>query len=89
MAKVMHLTAWFLLGCISSSAVAFLAAVHPALQRTVTAIYVVLLALWVIGWIADDAIAPFFKLPQTDYYGILMALGVSVAIGGILQWLLG
>jgi predicted phage tail protein len=89
MAKVMHLTAWFLLGCISSSTVAFLAGVHPALQNTVTAIYVVMLAIWAIAWIADDAIAPFFKLPMTDYYGILIALGVSVAIGGVLQWLLG
>lgn len=89
MAKVIHLSSWFLLGCIASSTVAWLGAVHPALQRCAIAIYIFMLAVWVLSWLADDAISPYLKLSQSDYYGVLIALGIALVIGGLLQWLLG
>lgn len=89
MVKVMHLACWFLLGCITSSAIAWLGSLHPALRYSSIAIQVCLFALTAMAWLADDAIAGYLKLRQQDYYGLLIAIKISLITGVVLQWLLG
>ncbi|BDA69318.1 hypothetical protein CAL7716_034840 [Calothrix sp. PCC 7716] len=89
MAKVMYLFSCFLLGCITSSSVAYLSSLHVSLSKVTAAIYIVLFAVWALSWLADDAIAPYLKLKQHDYYGLLIAVGIALVTGGAMQWLLG
>ncbi|BAY10288.1 hypothetical protein [Calothrix sp. NIES-2098] len=89
MAKAVHLGAWFLLGCIASSSVAWLGALHPALTRVMWVIYIMCAAALVVVLLTDDAVRPFLKLSEHDYYALLIAIAVSIVLGGMLSWLLG
>ncbi|GAX46406.1 hypothetical protein NIES4075_74300 [Tolypothrix sp. NIES-4075] len=89
MAKAVHLGAWFLCGCIASSFIAWLGALHPALFRVMWIVYIVAAFLLVLALFTDDAVRPFFKLSEPDYYALLMAIGGSLLLGGILSWLIG
>ncbi len=52
MARAVHLGAWFLLGCIASSFISWLGALHPALFRVMWVIYsdrdliIILASVW-------------------------------------------
>ncbi len=89
MAKFIHLSSYFLTGCIASSALAWMGLLHPVLASPVRIIYVILLVLWLLAWLTDDAVAQFLKLELKDYYAILIAIAVAVALGGITSWLIG
>lgn len=89
MSKVMYLFSCFLLGCITSSFVAYLPLMHSALTKVSVSIYIVLFAMWALCWLADDAIAPYLKLKMPDYYAMLIAVGIALLTGGLMQWLLG
>jgi fucose 4-O-acetylase-like acetyltransferase len=89
MAKVMYLSAWFLLGCIISSSITWLGSLHESLRSSAIAIQVFLFALTAMAWLADDAVSGFLRLKQSDYYGLLIAIKIALLTGGVLQWLLG
>ncbi|MEI1376608.1 hypothetical protein PQG02_18715 [Nostoc sp. UHCC 0926] len=89
MAKAVHLGAWFLLGCIASSFVAWLGALHPALFRVMWVIYIMSGAALVLALLTDDAVRQFLKLSEPDYYALLIAIAVSILLGGMLSWLIG
>lgn len=89
MAKAVHLGAWFLLGCIASSFVAWLGALHPALFRVMWVIYIMSCAALVLALLMDDAVRPFLKLSEPDYYALLIAIAVSIILGGLVTWLIG
>lgn len=88
MAKAVHLGAWFLLGCIASSFVAWLGALHPALTRVMWVIYIVAAAAIAIAVITDDAARNFLKLSELDYYALLIAIAAAIFLGGIVTWLI-
>lgn len=89
MAKAVHLGAWFLLGCIASSFVAWLGALHPALFRVMWVVYIMSGAALCLGLLTDDAMRQFLKLSEPDYYALLIAITVSIVLGGMLSWLIG
>ncbi len=89
MARGIHLASWFLVGCIASSFVSWLGALHPALTRVMWVIYIFVAAALVVALLTDDAVRPFLKLSEHDYYALLIAIAFSVVLGGTLQWLLG
>lgn len=89
MAKAIHLGAWFLTGCIASSFIAWLGRLHPALFRVMWVVYIVAAFSLVLALFTDDAVRPFFKLSEPDYYALLMACAGSLFLGGILSWLIG
>ncbi|MDJ0674385.1 MAG: hypothetical protein QNJ36_03115 [Calothrix sp. MO_167.B42] len=89
MAKLIHLGSYFLTGCIASSALGWVGLLHPALAAPVGIIYIVLLLLWLLAWITDDAVSAFLKLELKDYYAILIAIAVAVVFGGGASWLVG
>ncbi|WP_445631572.1 hypothetical protein [Nostoc sp. DSM 114167] len=89
MAKAVHLGAWFLLGCIASSFVAWLGALHPALFRVMWVVYIMSGAGLAIALLTDDAVRPFLKLSEPDYYALLIAIAVSIVLGGLITWLIG
>jgi uncharacterized protein YacL len=89
MAKAVHLGAWFLLGCIASSFVAWLGALHPALLRVMWVVYIMCGAGLVIALLTDDAVRQFLKLSETDYYALLIAIASAIFLGGMLSWLIG
>ena len=89
MAKAIHLAAWFLLGCIASSFIAWLGALHPALFRVMWVIYIVCGASLVVALLTDDAVRSFLKLSEHDYYALLIAIAFSIFLGGVLSWLIG
>lgn len=43
----------------------------------------------VIALLTDDAVRPFLKLSEPDYYALLIAIAVSIVLGGMLSWLIG
>lgn len=88
MAKAVHLGAWFLLGCIASSFVAWLGALHPALLRVCWVIYIMSGAALVLALLTDDAVRQFLKLSESDYYALLIAIAVSIVLGGLVTWLI-
>ncbi|MBW4556398.1 MAG: hypothetical protein KME59_10740 [Trichormus sp. ATA11-4-KO1] len=88
MAKAVHLGAWFLTGCIASSCVSWLGALHPALFRVMWVVYIVASAALVLALVTDDAIRPFIKLTEPDYYAMLIAIAAAIFLGGVLTWLI-
>jgi hypothetical protein len=89
MARAIHLGAWFLLGCIASSFVVWLGALHPALFRVMWVVYIMVVASLGIALLTDDAVRQFLKLSETDYYALLIAIASSIILGGLLSWLIG
>lgn len=89
MAKAIHLGAWFLTGCIASSFVAWLGAIHPALFRVMWVVYIVSAAALALALLTDDAARLFLKLTEPDYYALLIAIAFSILLGGVLTWLIG
>ncbi|MGF1934525.1 MAG: hypothetical protein RM347_008995 [Nostoc sp. ChiQUE02] len=89
MAKAVHLGAWFLLGCIASSSLAWLGALHPALFRVMWVVYIMCGVALALALLADDAVRAFLKLSEPDYYALLIAIAVSIVLGGMLSWLIG
>ncbi|MBD2609523.1 hypothetical protein H6G81_34805 [Scytonema hofmannii FACHB-248] len=89
MAKAVHLGAWFLTGCIASSFIAWLGALHPALFRVMWVVYIVAAVALVLALFTDDAVRPFFKLSEPDYYALLIGILGALVLGGVLSWLLG
>lgn len=88
MAKAVHLGSWFLLGCIASSAIAWLGALHPALNRVMWVIYIFCAISLVIGLITDDATRKFLKIPEPEYYALLIAIAISLILGAVTTWLI-
>ncbi len=88
MAKAVHLGSWFLLGCIASSFIAWLGALHPALFRVMWVIYIVAAASLVIALITDDAARKFLKISEIDYYALLIAVASAIFLGGVITWLI-
>lgn len=89
MSKAIHLGAWFLTGCIASSFVAWLGALHPALFRVMWVVYIVSTSALALGLLTDDAARQFLKLSEPDYYALLIAIAFSILLGGVLTWLIG
>jgi hypothetical protein len=89
MSKAVHLGTWFLLGCIASSFVAWLGALHPALFRVMWIIYIFCGVALCVALLTDDAVRRFLKLTEHDYYALLIAIAVSIVLGGVMTWLLG
>jgi hypothetical protein len=88
MARAVHLGAWFLLGCIASSFISWLGALHPALFRVMWVIYIMSAAALIIALITDDAVRSFLKISAPDYYALLIAIASAILLGGLLQWLI-
>jgi hypothetical protein len=87
MARVMYLLSRFLLGCITSSLVAWVMSLHPALVNTGLALYLLAVVSWVFAWLADDSVIKFLKIDPLDYSAVLIGLAVAAALGGLVTWL--
>lgn len=88
MARAIHLGSCFLVGCIASSFLAWLGALHPSLFRVMWVIYIVLAALLVVALLTDDAARQFLKISELDYYALLIAIASSIFLGAIITWLI-
>ncbi|MEH2068913.1 MAG: hypothetical protein V7K47_12255 [Nostoc sp.] len=89
MDKAVHLGAWFLLGCIASSFIAWLGALHPALLRVMWVIYIMSFVGLALALVTDDAARGFLRLSEPDYYALLIAIASAIVLGGMLSWLIG
>jgi membrane protease YdiL (CAAX protease family) len=88
MAKSVYLAGWFLAGCIGSSLVAWFGLLHPTnTSRLAIAVYSLFTVAWVICWLADDAIAPYIRTHQINYYAALIGFAGAIALGGVATWL--
>lgn len=87
MARTIHFSAYFLLGCIASSFVSWLGSIHPALFRVMWFIYGLAGIALILALLLDDALRPKLKLSETDYYALLIAVSAAIALGGIIRWL--
>lgn len=87
MARTIHFTAYFLLGCIASSLVSWLGSIHPALFPVMWFIYGLVGLGVIMALLLDDAIRPKIKLSESDYYAVMIAFAFAIAIGGIVRWL--
>jgi uncharacterized membrane protein len=87
MARTIHFTAYFLLGCIASSLVSWVGSIHPALVKVMWFIYGLAGIALILALLLDDAIRPKLKLSETDYYALLIAVSAAIALGGMVRWL--
>ncbi|PHJ56429.1 hypothetical protein [Nostoc linckia] len=87
MARTMHFTAYFLLGCIASSSLSWLGSIHAALFRVMWFIYGLVAIGLILALLLDDAFRPKLKLSETDYYALLIAVSAAVVLGGVVRWL--
>lgn len=85
--KALYLTGLFLVGCSASSLLSWLGTLHPNMVRVIASAYVLFAAAWAICWLCDDAIAPYFRAKNLNFYACLIGFAVSVVIGGIVTWL--
>lgn len=81
MTKAIHLLSYFLAGCIASTALSWLAGIHPALVRFAVGVYLLLGVFWVGLFIFDDALLKYFRLNLLEYRAVLVATMGAVAIG--------
>ncbi|MEM9922524.1 MAG: hypothetical protein AAF915_02000 [Cyanobacteria bacterium P01_D01_bin.50] len=88
MSKALYITGWFLAGCSASGIVAWFGALHPPnTMRISIALYSLVTVVWVLCWVADDAIAPFVKALPINYYAALIAFAASILLGSVSVWL--
>ncbi|NJR72966.1 MAG: hypothetical protein HC773_03225 [Scytonema sp. CRU_2_7] len=87
MAKALYLAGLFLVGCIASSLLAWFGTLHPGNLRIAIALYALMIVIWGLCWLLDDAIAPYFKVPHLNYYAFLIGFGVAVVLGSVATWL--
>lgn len=87
MAKLIYLGSWFLTGCISSSAIAWLGTLHPALWRVMWLVYGLATLGIGLAVLLDDAIRPYIKVETETYYGAIIAIAFAILTGGLLTWL--
>lgn len=87
MAKALFLVGCFMTGCIASSLISWFGSLHPGCLRVAIALYALLVVAWVLCWLADDAIAPFFKMRDINYYACLIGFAVACVLGSIALWL--
>lgn len=85
--RVLYLGAWFLLGCIASSFLSWLGSMHPALLRVMFVVYFAVAVGIGLAVVCDDAVRPFLKMSENDYYGSLIAITAALVLGGALAWL--
>lgn len=71
----------FLMVAVASSFFCWLATLHPQALHFIRAIYALLLCLWALGWILDDALIARFKIDVLQYRAILVGSAVGIAIG--------
>ena len=83
MAKAMHLCAWFLTGCIAASALAWVGK-YGELENAVKLLFFIMLLLWALAWLLDDALIKFFKIDSQYYYSLLIGIGASILTGGVI-----
>jgi hypothetical protein len=85
--KALYLIGLFLVGCSASSLLAWLGTLHPNMFRVIGAAYGLIAAAWGVCWLCDDAIAPYFKAKNLNFYACLISFAVAIAIGGLCTWL--
>ncbi len=83
MAKAIHLTAYFLTGCIAASALAWVGK-YSELASASKLLFFFLFLGWVLCWLLDDALIHYFKVETKFYYSMLIGIGASLIVGGIL-----
>lgn len=86
-AKALYLTGLFLVGCSASSLVAWFGTLHPNCSRIAMAFYGLIACVWVMCWLCDDSVAPYFKSTNLNFYACLIGFAVAVLLGGIATWL--
>lgn len=86
-AKALYLIGLFLVGCSASSLLSWLGSLHPNMFRVVMSAYGLLASVWCICWLCDDAIAPYFKAKNLNFYACLIGFAVAVFLGGMVTWL--
>lgn len=86
-AKALYLVGLFLIGCSASSLLAWLGTLHPNMIRVVVSAYVLVTAAWGVCWLCDDAIAPYFKARNLNFYACLIGFATAIVIGGVVTWL--
>ena len=87
MARTIHFSAYFLLGCIASSLVSWVGSIHPALFPVMWFIYGLVAVIFAMALLLDDAVRPQLKLAEVDYYAVMIAFAVAIALGGLVRWL--
>ena len=83
MAKAMHLTAWFLTGCIATHASAEVGK-FSGLDTAVKLLFFMVLITWALAWMLDDALIAFLKLDARYYYSLLLGIGAAILTGGVI-----
>ncbi|OLP15616.1 hypothetical protein BST81_25420 [Leptolyngbya sp. 'hensonii'] len=81
MTRAIHLTAYFLVGCIASTILAWMGGLHPALTRFAVAIYLLVGMGWLAFLLFDDALLKPFRLTLLEYRAVLIATMVATLIG--------
>ncbi len=82
MAKAIHLASWFLTGCIAASALAWVGK-FDGLDVAVRLLFFLVLVMWALAWLLDDAVIQFLKIDARYYYSLLFGIGSSVFVGGV------
>jgi hypothetical protein len=86
-AKALYLAGLFLVGCSTSSLLSWFGGLHPGNFRVVASAYGLLAAVWCVCWLCDDAVAPYFKSTNLNFYACLIGSAVAVTMGGVITWL--
>ncbi len=81
--KAMHLTSLFLMACIASSGLAWLAGVAPPLGRTVGFLYSLTAIAWVACWVLDEPIQRYLAVDEMTYQALLIGFAIAVLLGGL------
>lgn len=81
MARILHLIGLFLVGCIASSLISWLATLHPLAYKSATFVYVLAVLTWGICWILDDAVVKLLRTDLITYRAFLLGLAATILIG--------
>lgn len=88
MTRAAHLAQWFLLGCVASSFLSWLAMQLPQALGGLIVINLLFLLFWGGCWILDDGIIQLIRIEPITYYTALIGWGLAHLAGlGIFLWI--
>ena len=81
MTRAVHLLNAFISGCIASSFLGWVASLHPAAFRIVSALICTAVMVWGLAWLLDDTITTKLRIDPQSLQAVLVSAIAMFLIG--------
>jgi hypothetical protein len=77
----MYLANYFVVGCIASSFLGWVASLHPMAARAIAFLAAATFIVWGLCWLLDFSVSSWLKISVNNLQALLLASLAAIAIG--------